>query len=62
MKIFLEYNNILCDNCMKMNFNMIVQFYKLNLFKRICNTKLIIKLKLKTMMENNIMNITLYFY
>ena len=33
MKIFLKYNNILCDKCMKMNFNMIVQFYKLNLFK-----------------------------
>ena len=33
MKIFLKYNNILYDNCMKMNFNMIVQFYKLNLFK-----------------------------
>ena len=33
MKIFLKYNNILYDNCMKMNFNMIVQFYKWNLFK-----------------------------
>ena len=33
MKIFLKYNNILYDKCTKMNFNMIVQFYKLNLFK-----------------------------
>ena len=52
MKIFLEYNNILCDKCMKRNFNMIVQFYKLNLFRIIQKIIFNIKTKLNKMINN----------
>ena len=60
MKIFLDYNNILCDNCMKMNFHMIVQFYKLNLFKRIQKVIFIKKYKIKRIIKQIIPKIKLF--
>ena len=55
MKIFLKYNNILYDNCMKMNFNMIVQFYKLNLFKIIQQWTFNKNLNINNIIQINIM-------